>query len=112
MYYVYIFLTVVFIFLLLNHFVNQIKNGTFEGLENDVSKNKITSLFLSTNKLKSSISEYKTKNEELNSKLDTLEKKINCKTKKNSAYSDATKSKHQELKNKQNNSQNFSLQGV
>ena len=111
MYYISIALINIFCSLLANHLFNNIKNNTFEGLENKVSPNEINSLFLSTNNLKSSISEYENKNKELNSKLDQLEKKINCKNSKNNSYSDATKSKHTELKNKQNSSQNFSLSG-
>jgi hypothetical protein len=112
MYYISITLIITFTFLIVNHLINQIKNSTFEGLENTVSENKINNLFLSTNTLKASIKKYKKKNTDINLNLDTLEKKINCKNKKNNSYSDATKSKHTELKNKQNNAQNFSLKGL
>ena len=111
MYYISIALIIIFISLLANHLFNNIKNRTFEGLENKVSSSEINSLFLSTDNLKTSIKDYKNKNDDLNSQLDALEKKINCKNAKNNSYSDATKSKHAELKNKQNNSQNFSLKG-
>jgi Skp family chaperone for outer membrane proteins len=111
MYYISIALIIIFISLLANHLYNNIKNSTFEGLENKVSSSEINSLFLSTDELKSTIKKYKTKNDKLNSELDVLEKKINCKNSKNNSYSDATKSKHTELKNKQKSSQNFSLKG-
>ena len=107
MYYISIALIIIFTSLLANHLFNNIKNSTFEGLENKVSSSEINSLFLSTDNLKTSIKDYKN----LNSQLDVLEKKINCKNAKNNSYSNATKSKHTELKNKQNNSQNFSLKG-
>jgi Fic family protein len=112
MYYLSIALIIIFTSLLANHLFNNIKNSTFEGLENKVSSSEINSLFLSTDNLKTSIKDYKNKNDDLNSQLDVLEKKINCKNAKNNSYSDATKSKHTELKNKQNSSQNFSLKGL
>ena len=111
MYYITIPLIFVFVSLIVIHLFNHFKNNTFEGLENKVSLDEITMLFLSTNKQKKSIKEYRNKNDELNSQLDVLEKKINCKNSKNNSYSEATKSKHTELKNKQNNAQKFSLNG-
>ena len=112
MYYISIALMIIFASLIVNHLINHYKNKTFEGLENKVSSKDINGLFLSTNNLKTLIKEYQNKNDELNSQLDSLEKKINCKNAKNDSYSDATKSKHTELKNKQNNAQNFSLKGI
>ena len=112
MYYISIALMIIFASLIVNHLINHYKNNTFEGLENKVSSKDINELFLSTNNLKTLIKEYQNKNDELNSQLDSLEKKINCKNAKNDSYSDATKSKHTELKNKQNNAQNFSLKGI
>lgn len=111
MYYISIALIIIFTLLIANYLFKYTKNSTFEGLETKVSSNEINNLFLSTNNLKSSIKEYKNKNDQLNSQLDHLEKKINCKNSKNNSYSDATKSKHTELKSKQNNAQNFSLKG-
>lgn len=112
MYYITIPLIFVFLSLITIHLFNHFKNNTFEGLKNKVSSDEITTLFLSTNKQKKSIKEYRNKNDDLNSQLDVLEKKIKCKNSKNNSYSDATKSKHTELKNKQNNAQNFSLNGI
>ena len=73
MYYISITLIIIFTFLIVNHLINQIKNNTFEGLENAVSENKINNLFLSTNTLKASIKKYKKKNTDINLNLDTLE---------------------------------------
>lgn len=112
MYYISIALIIIFVSLLANHLIINIKNSTYEGLENKVSSTELNSLFHSTDELKSSIKKYKSKNDELNSKLDVLEKKINCKNTKNNSYSESTRSKHTELKNKQDKSQNFSLKGL
>lgn len=111
MYYIIIILIVLFLSLILNHIFNNYKNNTFEGLTNKVTESDINNLFLSTDKLKSLIKDYQNKNISLNKTLDNLEKKINCKNAKNNSYSDATKTKHTELKNKQNKAQNFSMKG-
>lgn len=106
------YLSIVLCVLFISLFVNYLLSNKKEGLKNMVSENDVNNLENNSNDVKESLQKFKSQNDVLNNQLDELEKKINCKNKKNSNSSDSTKSKQAQIKNKQKNAQNFSLEGI
>ena len=87
------YLSIVLCVLFIGLFVNYLLSNKKEGLKNMVSENDVNNLENNSNDVKESLQKFKSQNDDLNNQLDELEKKVNCKNKKNSNSSDATKSK-------------------